>query len=217
MDASPKYREQHKLRLSWMPWLYFALKEKHRQWALPWQNDVQSEISLLETVVFGPGCFVAPDARIFAEPGRGILFGEACSIAAECFLHGPITLGRNVSLNARVTLDGGKMGIVIGDDTRIATGTVAYAFDHGMNPSRTIREQPVVSRGIRIGCDVWIGANVGITDGVNIGDHAVVGMGSVVTKDVANWAVVAGSPARVIADRRTWKSPFERGMPETGQ
>jgi acetyltransferase-like isoleucine patch superfamily enzyme len=65
-----------------------------------------------------------------------------------------------------------------------------------------VREQPVTSRGVRIGRDVWIGANACITDGVTIGDHAVVGMGAVVTRDVPEWAIVGGSPARIIGDRR---------------
>jgi len=60
----------------------------------------------------------------------------------------------------------------------------------------------VRSRGIRIGRDVWVGANAGITDGVSIGDHAVVAMGAVVTRDVPDWAIVAGVPAVVLGDRR---------------
>jgi acetyltransferase-like isoleucine patch superfamily enzyme len=71
-----------------------------------------------------------------------------------------------------------------------------------MAPERPLREQPVTSRGIRVGTDVWIGANAGVTDGVTIGDHAVVGMGAIVTRDVPAWAIVAGVPARVVGDRR---------------
>jgi acetyltransferase-like isoleucine patch superfamily enzyme len=52
---------------------------------------------------------------------------------------------------------------------------------------------------------VWIGANAGITDGVRIGDHAVVGMGAVVTADVPDWAVAGGVPARILGDRRRWQ------------
>jgi acetyltransferase-like isoleucine patch superfamily enzyme len=202
VDDLLSFRDQHKKRLSWMPWLYFVLKERHREWAEAWQREVQEELQSLETITISEGCFVAPEARLFGEPGRGIDIGNGCSIAADVFMHGPITLGRNVSINARASLDGGGKGIVVGDDTRIASGTTIYAFNHGIDPDRLVREQPVTSLGIRIGADVWIGANVGITDGITIGDHAVVAMGAVVTRDVPEWAIVAGVPARVIGDRR---------------
>lgn len=195
-------REQHKQRLSWMPWLYFSLKPEQRAWAEEWQREVQARLLAVEAVRIGEGAFVAPEARIFAEPRRDVVIGPGCSIAADVFLHGPVVLGRDVSINARVSLDGGAAGIRIGDGTRIATGATLYAFDHGLAPERTVREQPVTSKGIRIGADVWIGANAGVTDGVTIGDHAVVGMGAVVTRDVPEWAIVAGVPAKVIGDRR---------------
>jgi acetyltransferase-like isoleucine patch superfamily enzyme len=92
---------------------------------------------------------------------------------------------------------------VIGDGTRIASGAALYAFDHGLKADRDIRDQPVRSRGIRVGRDVWIGANAGVTDGVSLGEHAVVAMGAVVTQDVPAWAIVAGVPAVVVGDRRT--------------
>ena len=203
MEGLDFYREQHKQRLSHMPWLFFALKEGHRGWAHAWQAEVQERFRRMETLEIAPGCFVAPEARLFGEPGRGITLGSGCAIAAEVFMHGPITLGRDVSINCRASLDGGGKGILIGDGTRIASGAVIYAFDHGLDPARAVKDQPVVSRGIVIGADVWIGANAGITDGVRIGDHAVVGMGAVVTRDVPAWAIVGGVPATLIGDRRT--------------
>ena len=196
------YTEQHKRRLSYMPWLYFSLKPKHLQWAEPWQAEIQQSLMALETIRFGDGGFVAPEAVLFAEPGRDIVVGDRCQIAAEAFLHGPIRLGHNVGINQGAILDGGRAGIEIGDNTRIAARCTVYAFDHGMDGDRLIREQPVSSRGIRIGCDVWIGAGVGIVDGVTIGDGAVIGMGSVVTRDVAPYSKVAGNPARPIGERR---------------
>lgn len=203
MDAAAlKYRRQHQKRLSWMPWLYFSLKARHRAWAEAWQAEVQSRLRDQETVELGEGGFIAPEAAIFGEPGRPVILGNRCAIAAQTFLHGPITLGDDVSVNARASLDGGAKGIHIGRGTRIASGASLYAFDHGMDPGREIREQPVTSKGIRIGEDVWIGANAGITDGVTIGAHAVVAMGAVVTRDVPPWAIVGGVPARIIGDRR---------------
>lgn len=185
-----------------MPWLYFSLKPKHRVWAEPWQCEVQQHLCAVEEVTFGEGCFLAPEANVFAEPGREVVFGSQCAIAANSFVHGPLQTGDRVSINQGVVMDGGRAGIRIGDDVRIAAGTKIFAFNHGMEPGRTIREQPVRSSGIVIERDVWIGAGAGITDGVRIGEGAVVGMGAIVTKDVPAFAKVAGVPAQVIGERR---------------
>lgn len=195
------YREQHKQRLAYMPWLYGRLKPKHRTWAEPWQAEIQQRLMQLETVHFAENCFVAPQAVLLAEPGRDILVGDGTQIAADCVIHGPVSLGRRVSINHHASLEGGAAGIHIGDDTRIAAYCTLYAFNHGLAADRPVREQPVTSRGIHIGRDVWIGARVGIVDGVRIGDHAVVGMGAVVTRDVPPWTIVAGNPARPIGRR----------------
>lgn len=208
--ASDRYRLQHMRRLSWMPWLWFSLKPKHRVWADPWQAEVQAHLCAVETVTIGEGGFIAPEAAIFGEPGRGVVIGHRCTIAAEAFLHGPITLADDVSLNVRAVLDGGAKGIQIGRGTRIATGATLFAFNHGIAPDRPMREQPVTSRGIVLGEDVWVGANAGITDGVTVGDHAVIGMGAVVTRDVPAWAIVGGAPARILGDRRDWIHPDSR-------
>ena len=202
MEGLERYRAQHQKRLCHMPWLYFTLKPQHREWAEAWQAEVQAELMAVETVEIAPGCFVAPDAAIFGEPGRPVRLGPGCAVASGAFLHGPVTLGRDVSVNAQARLDGGRAGITVGDGTRIAGGATLYAFDHGMRPDRPVREQPVTSVGIVVGADVWIGARAGVTDGVRIGDHAVVAMGAVVTRDVPEWAIVAGVPARVVGDRR---------------
>lgn len=206
-----RFREQHQHRLSWMPWLYFTLKPRHQAWAEAWQRDLQARLKELETLEIGEGSFIAPEAHLFGEPGRGLVIGRRCAIAAEAFLHGPITLGDEVSINARASLDGGRAGITVGEGSRIATGATLYAFDHGIAPDHPMRHQPVDSRGIRIGRDVWIGAQAGVTDGVTIGDHAVVAMGAVVTRDVPAWAIVAGVPARMIGDRR--EKPLQGGAP----
>ncbi|MFT7583043.1 MAG: acetyltransferase-like isoleucine patch superfamily enzyme [Myxococcota bacterium] len=202
MSDETDYIAQHKRRLSWMPWLYFALKDEQRGWARAWQAELQATLVALEQVTLGENVFISPEAQLFAEPQRAIAIGSGSGIAADVFMHGPITLGERVSVNARVSMDGGRAGITIGDGTRIATGAKLFAFDHGMDPTAEVMSQPVTSRGIRIGSDVWVGADAGITDGVTLGDHVVVGMGAVVTRDFPDWAIVAGSPARVIGDRR---------------
>lgn len=185
-----------------MPWLYYSLKPKHLAWAKPWQESIQSELSLLETVKIGENCFISPIANIFAEPGRDIVIGNKVTIAAEVFLHGPIIIEDGVSINASVVIDGGAKGVIIKKNTRIANGCKIYAFNHGMNPEKNIKDQSVTSQGIIIGEDVWLGASVCVVDGVRIGDHAVVGMGSVVTKNIPEWQISAGNPAKKIGQRK---------------
>lgn len=189
-------------RLSWMPWLYFTLKPKHLVWAAEWQAELQRALQEEETVTIAAGSFISPEAAIFAEVRRPVVIGARCAIAAQVFLHGTLTLGDDVSINARASLDGGSAGLSAGAGTRIATGVCIYAFDHGHAADRPIREQPVKSKGIVIGEDVWVGAQAGITDGVRIADHAVIAMGAVVTRDVPEYAIVGGVPAQIIGDRR---------------
>ncbi len=83
-----KYREQHKHRLNYMPWLYWSLKPKHREWAEAWQMEYQTYLMEMETVEIGKNCFISPLAHIFAEPGRKISIGDNTFIAADCTLHG---------------------------------------------------------------------------------------------------------------------------------
>lgn len=185
-----------------MPWLYYSLNEKHRTWAKKWQQDWQQYLAEVETVQFGENCFVAPEARLFAEPGRPIVIGDGSFVAADCVLHGPITIGEQVSINHHATIDGGSAGVTIGDQSRLAAYTHIYAFNHGVDAERPIFQQKTTSAGITIGQDVWIGAHCGITDGVSIADHAVIGMNSTVTRDVARSICVAGNPAKPIGQRK---------------
>jgi acetyltransferase-like isoleucine patch superfamily enzyme len=195
-------REQHKRRMEHMPHLYFEAGAEIRAWARAWQAELRAELRSLEHVILDDGCFIARSARLFAEPHRAIEVARGAAIAADAFVHGPVELGADASVNAFAVLDGGRKGIVIGAGTRIASHASIYAFDHGMAAGAPVRDQHVTSRGVQIGEDVWIGAHACITDGVSIGAHAVVGAGAVVTRDVDPYAIVAGVPARRIGDRR---------------
>lgn len=201
VDPLLKYREQHKHRLNYMPWLYWSLKPKNRGWAEAWQKDYQAYLMEMETVEIGENCFISPLAHIFAEPGRKIIIGDNTFIAADCTLHGPLDIGNEVAINHHCILDGGWVGIKLHDQVRIAAYCHLYAFDHGMDLEQPIYQQPVRSQGIEIGRDVWLGAHVGIKDGIKIADQAVVGMNSMVTKDVEERAIVAGNPAQFIRYR----------------
>lgn len=196
-----KYREQHKHRLNYMPWLYWSLKPKNRVWAEAWQNEYQAYLMEMETVEIGENCFISPLAHIFAEPGRKIVIGDNSFIAADCTLHGPLEIGSEVAINHHCILDGGRAGIKLHDQVRIAAYCHLYAFDHGVALEQPIYQQAVRSQGIEIERDVWLGAHVGIKDGVKIAQQAVVGMNSMVTKNIAEREIVAGNPARFIRFR----------------
>ncbi len=62
-DSLLKYREQHKHRLNYMPWLYWTLKPKHRAWAEEWQKEYQAYLMDMETVEIGENCFISPLAH----------------------------------------------------------------------------------------------------------------------------------------------------------
>lgn len=200
-DNTLKYREQHKERLNYMPWLYWRLKPQQRLWADEWQKDWQTYLQDMETVIIEGDCFIASTAKLFAEPGRQITIAAGSFIGADCVLHGPVAIGQNVGINHHATLDGGKAGITIGDHCRIAAYCSIYSFNHKIEKQRLINDQNVSSDGIKLGKDVWLGAHVAVTDGTTINDGTVVGTRSVVTKDTEAYGVYAGNPARRISDR----------------
>lgn len=108
--------------------------------------------------------------------------------------------GKNLTIGKRVFINAGCMfqdqgGVEIGDDCLIGHNTVFATLNHALEPDRRADMHPAP---IILGRNVWLGANVTVLPGVTIGDDAVVGAGSVVTKDVPEKAIVVGSPARVV-------------------
>lgn len=73
--------------------------------------------------------------------------------------------------------------------------------DHGIERGRPMREQFGTYEPVRIGSDCWLGAMVAVLKGVTIGDGAVIGAGSVVTRDIPGYTIAAGVPAEVIRER----------------
>ncbi len=127
--------------------------------------------------------------------------GARSYIAAGAYLTGTLRTGRDCTINAYTVVRG---RIELGDAVRIGAHTSLLAFNHGMaDPDTEIFRQPLTSLGIRVGSDVWIGSHVVVVDGVSIGDRAVIGAGSVVTRDVPAGAIVGGNPAKVLR----WRVP----------
>ena len=90
--------------------------------------------------------------------------------------------------------------VEIGDDVLVASDVFIIDYNHGLYPldKSYLQNDLDISDGVEIGDNVWIGNNVVILPGVTIGRKAVIGAGSVVTKDVPAYCVVAGNPATVI-------------------
>lgn len=104
----------------------------------------------------------------------------------------------NVKIGKRVYVNTGCLmmsagGITIGDDTQIAANVQLISNNHDLKERQVITCKPIT-----IGRNVWIGAGATILPGVSIGDNAVIGASSVVTKDVPANTIYAGNPAKFI-------------------
>lgn len=106
-----------------------------------------------------------------------------------------IRLGQGVFLNFNcVVLD--VVEVIIGDRTQIGPGVQILAADHPRDPA-TRASGLEFGRPVRIGRNVWIGAGAIILPGVSIADDALIGAGSVVTRDVPSGVTTFGNPARI--------------------
>jgi len=106
-------------------------------------------------------------------------------------------LGRGVFLNFDcVILD--VVRVEIGDGTQIGPAVQIYTADHPRDPAQR-REGWEFGKPVVIGRNVWIGGGAILLPGVTVGDDALIGAGSVVTRDVPAGETVAGNPARIVA------------------
>lgn len=117
------------------------------------------------------------------QPGPCIIVGDRVFLGASC----EFNIKRRIS---------------IGDDSLIGAGCRFIDHDHGTQIGQLMRAQPCPSAQISIGSDVWLGCNVVVLKGVNIGDGAIVGAGSIVTKTIGALEIWAGVPARLIGRRQ---------------
>lgn len=124
---------------------------------------------------------------VIRELGEELIIGDNVGIAANAF----------IAMRGKVT---------IGDNTIFGPGVSIHAENHNFSDLNTpIRKQGATRKGVVIGNDCWIGSKAVILDGVRIGNHAIVAAGAVVTKDVPDYAIVGGVPAKVIKLRKEEK------------
>jgi maltose O-acetyltransferase len=130
----------------------------------------------------------------------GVSFLGKATVEPYCRLSGDpiITIGDNFYMNANCHILG---KISIGNDVMIGPKSIIWGRDHGISKNKPMKYQEHNKEPIVIGNDVWIGANVTILKGVTIEDGAVIGAGSVVTKDIPKYAIAVGNPAKVIKYR----------------
>ncbi len=136
--------------------------------------------------------------RMFgARVGKGVTFYPGVWIAPP----GKINIGNYVDL-AKGVLITASGGVSIGNDTLIGYNSMILSANHRIVPKgQLLRVSGHETREVKIGCDVWIGANCTILPGITIEDGAIIAAGSIVTKDVAAGSIVAGVPARFIKQR----------------
>lgn len=110
-----------------------------------------------------------------------------------------LVLKRGCFINGRTQIACARR-VVIGANTMIAEGCFISDNNHGYaDPDRSVKAQPLETPGeVVIGDDGWIGAHVCVVGNVRIGRHCVVGAHSVVTRDLPDFCVAVGAPARVI-------------------
>ena len=162
-------------------------------------------------IVFGSRLFTAPLLskirlfvyRLYFKIGKSTtIMHHVNLIQPDGLRGGKLTIGKNVALMADIEIDYSG-DLVIEDNCWISSGSIIETHSHAIESKELKEKQPIVVSSLKLKNDSWIGANVFVSEKVNvIGRGAIVGANSVVTKDVPDWAIVVGAPAKVIKYRK---------------
>jgi len=135
--------------------------------------------------------------------GRFVWLGDGTKIRCH---EGVVEIGRSTVFGQECTVSAFQR-VRIGEQCVIADRAMFIDFDHGVvDVESPIRKQGIYKRDTIVGSNCWIGYNACILRGVQVGDNAIVGTNSVVTRDVPANAVVGGVPARVLRMREAPKT-----------
>lgn len=162
------------------------------------------KIKLGNNVVIADGCILSArgDANRGIQIGDNVVLGERSTLGCK---NGDIYVGNNVSVSANATLGaiGGNI-LDIGDDVMIGPyaylGATSYHFDRLDIPIS--QQGQDLKGGVKVKQGAWIGVRAILLDGVTIGRDAIVAANAVVNKDVPDYGIVAGVPAKLIKSRR---------------
>jgi len=140
-----------------------------------------------EDCEFGENCFIGNNTTIRS----GCKFGDRCVIGHSVVFEANGKFGQHVTINAQCHM---TQGIIVEDEVFFGPGVITMNTKHICYGRKIpkIYSPPLIKRGARIG------GGSRILPGVTIGENALVGAGSVVTKDVPPRMIVIGVPARVI-------------------
>ncbi len=144
-----------------------------------------------ETAIVDSGCHIGKGTKIwhFSHIMSECEIGEACNIGQNVVVSPGVKLGRNVKIQNNVSV---YTGVICEDDVFLGPSMV---FTNVINPrSHVIRKDEYKTTIVRKGAS--IGANATIVCGNEIGEYALIGAGSVVTKAVKPYALVVGNPAK---------------------
>jgi acetyltransferase-like isoleucine patch superfamily enzyme len=149
-------------------------------------------------------CFVGPGVKLeigkqaVVELGRWCWIGHGTKIRAH---EGVVRIGAKSVLGQECTISAFQH-VEIGRECIVADRVMIIDFDHGVvEVERPIRLQGIYKRDVKVGHNCWIGYGACILRGVTVGDNAIVGTSTVVTKDLPANAVAAGAPARILRMR----------------
>jgi acetyltransferase-like isoleucine patch superfamily enzyme len=143
--------------------------------------------------------------------GGSIRLGNSVAILRDSVLEtgvgGNLSIGYGTWIHPRCQINAYLASIKIGREVQIAPNCAFYCYDHGTSLNQAIDEQPLQTKGdIIIGDGAWLGVGVIVLSGVRIGKGAVVGAGSVVTRDIPDNAIACGIPAKVVNMRKKIES-----------
>ncbi len=144
-----------------------------------------------ETAVIDPGCTIGAGTKIwhFTHIMTGSAIGENCNLGQNVVVSPQVVLGKNVKVQNNVSI---YTGVICDDDVFLGPSMV---FTNVINPRSAVNRKSEYAR-THVGKGATIGANATIVCGHDIGKYAFIGAGAVVTKDVPDYALVIGNPAR---------------------